>query len=70
MTKDETAGPRLRLNPIPCEAHGLCLQALPEMLTADPGGYPVLANAPVPPHLLAHARRAVPACPTLALKLE
>jgi ferredoxin len=70
MTQDQSGGPRLRLNPIACDAHGLCIQALPEMLRPDPWGYPVVADAPVPPHLLAHARRAVAACPTLALKLE
>jgi len=70
VTREESSGPRLRLNPIQCEAHGLCLQALPEMLTSDPWGYPVLIDAPVPPHLLAHARRAVTVCPTLALKLD
>jgi ferredoxin len=69
MSKKEKPGPRLSLNPIACDAHSLCLQAFPEMLTADPWGYPVLTDAPVPPHLLNHARRAVAACPTLALKL-
>ena len=69
MSREATSGPRLLLNPIKCEAHGLCIQALPEMLTADPWGYPVLADAPIPPHLLAHASRAVAACPTLALRL-
>lgn len=70
MSRDQTDGPRLRLNPVLCDAHGLCLQALPEMLEPDPWGYPVLPDAPVPPRLLAHARRAAALCPTLALKLE
>lgn len=69
MTKKEASGPRLSLNPVKCDAHGLCLQALPEMLRADPWGYPVVVDAPVPPRLLSHARRAVAVCPTLALKL-
>jgi ferredoxin len=69
MSKYEVEGPRLRLNPIRCEAHGLCLQALPEMLKTDPWGYPVLPDAPVPAALLGHARRAVALCPTLALEL-
>jgi ferredoxin len=70
MSKEPTSGPRLRLNPIRCDAHGLCLQALPEMLKPDPWGYPVLTDVPVPPRLLAHARRAAAVCPTLALKLD
>jgi ferredoxin len=70
QSRNQPGGPRLKLDPIRCDAHGLCLQALPEMLRPDPWGYPVLADAPVPPRLLAHARRAAAACPTLALKLK
>jgi len=60
----------LRVNPIACEAHGVCAELLPELITLDPWGYPILAPGPVPPGLLAHARRAVAACPTLALLLH
>jgi ferredoxin len=70
MNENRADGPRLRLNPILCDAHGLCLQALPEMLKPDPWGYPVLTDTPVPPRLLNHARLAAAACPTLALRLE
>jgi ferredoxin len=61
---------RLRINPIACTAHGLCAELLPEMITLDEWGYPIVAQEPVPPQLLAHARRAVIACPTLALMLQ
>jgi ferredoxin len=60
----------LRVNPIACEAHGVCAELLPELITLDPWGYPILAPGPVPPQLLGHARRAVAACPTLALLLN
>jgi ferredoxin len=69
MKKDAESGPLLRVNPLACDAHGLCIQALPEMIGPDPWGYPVLSPHPVPAHLLAHARRAVELCPTLALML-
>ena len=61
---------RLRFNPIMCEAHGLCAELLPEAIHLDDWGYPILDPAPVPPELLSAARRAVNACPTLALLLE
>jgi ferredoxin len=61
---------RLRVNPIACEAHGLCAELLPELITLDPWGYPVIAPGPVPDHLLPLARRAVALCPTLALLLS
>ncbi len=59
----------LRLNPIACDAHGVCADLLPEMVTLDPWGYPVIAESPVPAELEEHARRAVASCPTLALRL-
>jgi ferredoxin len=62
-------GPILQVNPIDCEAHGLCIELLPELISADPWGYPIIAPGPVPAELLSHAQRAVTACPTLALLL-
>lgn len=59
---------RLRVNPIDCTAHGLCAELLPEAVALDEWGYPILG--PVPDELVAHARRAVTDCPTLALTLE
>lgn len=67
------AGPprevELRVNPISCDAHRLCAELLPELISVDPWGYPVVRPGPVPVRLLALARRAVAACPTLALML-
>lgn len=60
----------LRVNPIACAAHGLCTELLPELIRADPWGYPLIAPGPVPPGLVAAARRAVTACPALALLLS
>jgi ferredoxin len=59
---------RLTVDPIACEGHGLCADLLPERIRLDDWGYPIIESE-IPPHLEAHARRAVAACPTLALKL-
>jgi ferredoxin len=61
---------RIRVNPITCEAHGLCAELLPERVTLDEWGYPIVDGAPVTPELEEYARRAAAACPTLALLLE
>ncbi len=61
---------RLRINPIACEAHGMCAELLPERISLDEWGYPLLDGGPLPPKLLAHARRAAFACPTYALLVE
>jgi ferredoxin len=61
---------RLRVNPIACEAHGLCAELLPELIRLDDWGYPIIDESEVPAELLGLARRAVDVCPTLALLLE
>ena len=62
-------GQRLHVDPIACTAHGLCAELFPEAISLDDWGYPLLPEADVNPAHLAHARRAVKACPTLALRL-
>lgn len=59
----------LGVDPIACEGHGLCADLLPELIHLDDWGYPVI-EGDVPEVLRAHARRAVTACPALALKLR
>jgi ferredoxin len=59
----------LRVNPIACEGHGLCAELLPERVRLDDWGYPIVDPRPITPELEQHARRAVDACPTLALLL-
>ena len=61
--------PRLTVDPIACSGHGACAELFPERIGLDDWGYPIVDGAPVPDELLAHARRAVAACPTLALRL-
>jgi ferredoxin len=61
---------RLRVDPIRCDGHGLCAQLLPERVTLDDWGFPIVDPAPVGRDLADHARRAVAACPVLALRLE
>lgn len=56
------------VDPIRCEAHGMCAELLPEMVHLDDWGYPIVSAQAVPFHLAGHARRAIAACPTLALR--
>ena len=49
----------------PCD----CAELLPELVTLDEWGYPIVDPGPVPVALDRDARRAVAACPALALKL-
>lgn len=60
---------RLSVDPIACVAHGLCAELFPERVRLDDWGFPIVDGGPVPPDQLDHARQAVAACPTLALRL-
>lgn len=60
----------LRVNPIRCDAYGHCAELLPELITLDEWGYPIVSDAPVPRGLEGDARRAVSLCPRLALLIE
>jgi ferredoxin len=59
----------LRVNPIACAGHGACAELLPELIRPDEWGYPIVDPGPIPPALDREARRAVAACPALALRL-
>jgi ferredoxin len=60
---------RLKVNPIACEAHGMCAEVLPEWISLDEWGYPIVDERPLPAELTAMAKRAADACPTFALLL-
>jgi ferredoxin len=52
-----------------CRAHGLCHEVVPEVIQLDEWGYPFFDGRPVSGDELAAVRKAVQACPTLALRL-
>jgi ferredoxin len=60
----------VRVNPIACEAHGMCAELLPEMIELDEWGYPIVDGKALAPALAAHAERAAAACPTFALLVD
>jgi ferredoxin len=61
---------RLEVDPIACQAHGMCAELLPELIELDDWGYPIIADVDVPRGLRPLARRAVSVCPTLALRMR
>ncbi|MCI9888203.1 ferredoxin [Micrococcales bacterium 31B] len=60
---------QLLIDPIVCEAHGLCAQVLPERIRLDEWGYPIIAGQ-IDDELLRHARAAVRDCPARALRMR
>lgn len=69
MSGEDTAR-RLRVNPTLCTGFGYCAEIVPELISLDDWGYPVVDGTSVESGTLPHARRAVTACPRLALLLE
>jgi ferredoxin len=59
---------RLRVDWPACRAEGLCHELLPELITLDELGYP-LVTGPVTAGLRNDAKAAVRACPRLALRV-
>lgn len=59
---------RLRVDWPACEGAGLCAELLPELVTLDEWGYPIIAG-PVTAHVLSAAQEAVRYCPRSALRL-
>lgn len=61
---------QIRIDRIKCDGHGLCAELVPELIRLDDWGYPIVESGEVPEELLDHAKRAVAACPILALFLD
>ncbi len=59
---------QLRVDWPACKAHGLCAEMLPEVVSLDEWGYPIVEGS-VRGDVLELAMSAVKACPTLALRL-
>ena len=61
---------RLRVDPAACDAYGYCAELLPERVTLDEWGYPVVDGTPVEASLAVLAKLAVAECPRRALHLQ
>lgn len=53
-----------------CDGHGLCSRLLPEKITLDEWGFPIIDGRELDPGLVRGARAAALACPALALRVE
>jgi ferredoxin len=60
----------LRVDPIACDGRGVCAEVLPQLISLDDWGFPIIRAGPVPDHLQGEAREALRICPKLALRLD
>jgi ferredoxin len=61
---------RILIDPVACDAYGYCAELLPEAITLDEWGYPVVDGTPLAPELVAAARRAARDCPRRAISIR
>jgi len=59
----------IAINPAACTGHGVCAELLPELVSLDEWGYPLLSSDQVPAPLRRQAARAARDCPALAVVL-
>ena len=60
---------RVSIDPVACDAYGYCAEILPEAISLDEWGYPIVDGRPLPAELVALATRAARACPRRAITL-
>jgi ferredoxin len=70
MSGSRAVAVRLRVDPVACDAYGFCAELLPERITLDEWGYPIVDGTPVESSLVALATRAAAECPRRAILLD
>lgn len=60
---------KITIDPAACDGFGFCAEILPEALTLDEWGFPIVREGEVPERLMTTARKAVKFCPRRALTL-
>ena len=71
MAMSEEIRHRIRVNPILCNGYGYCAEIVPELISLDDWGFPIVSTGTIDDDkVLRLAERAVATCPRLALLLE
>jgi ferredoxin len=64
------SGLRITIDPVACEAYGYCAELLPEAITLDEWGYPMIDDRPLGAEFKGLAKRAVRDCPKRAITVR
>jgi ferredoxin len=63
-------GLKITIDPVACEAYGYCAELLPEAISLDEWGYPIVNDRLLPAELMALAKRAARDCPKRAITVR
>ena len=66
----EMSALRITVDPVACAAYGYCAEILPEAISVDGWGYPIIGDRPLPAELVTVAKRAARDCPKRAITLR
>jgi ferredoxin len=58
---------RISVDPSACDGFGYCAEMLPELVSLDEWGFPIVSDGEVPEQLRRAAKQAVKFCPRRAL---
>ena len=53
-----------------CDGHGLCAELLPEVISLDDWGYPIVAHGAADAVPAKAVRRAIHTCPNVAIRIK
>lgn len=70
MSRRQRVALHVRVDPVACDAYGYCAEILPERVTLDEWGYPIVDGALVDGDLVDLATRAAAECPRRAFLLS
>jgi len=59
---------RIEVDPAACDGFGYCAEILPELLSLDEWGFPIVDRPEIPAELVRAATKAVQLCPRRALR--
>jgi ferredoxin len=63
------SGLKITIDPVACDGYGYCAELLPEAISLDEWGYPIVDDQPLPLELTALAKRAARDCPKRAIAI-
>jgi ferredoxin len=61
---------KLEFDPAACDGFGYCAEILPEMISLDEWGFPIVSDEEIPDDLQRVATRAVTFCPRRAIRFR
>lgn len=70
MKAERVTGRVIAIDRIRCDGRGVCAELVPELISLDDWGYPIVTATAVPVGMTRRVGAAVDLCPVLALRMK